>query len=181
MVALCFLLLWKSPQTSKTAPPTKHHLPSPAAASSAASTTPAAHSRGCCLTLQWPMVCPGLATHTLAGLCALWLRNAASSSDNLHKPEKLQYTHMHLPSSAAAPSTGTTRPAAHCRGCISPCSAPWHAQGWPLTHLQGSLRFSWQGSLRRFSWVLPPHLGISTNQQNRTPHEPPPRPCCSPQ
>ena len=42
------------------------------------------------LTLQRPIACPGLATHTLAGLCALWLRNAASSSGNLHKAGKPQ-------------------------------------------------------------------------------------------
>ena len=41
-------------------------------------------------TLQCPMTCPGLPTHTLAGLCALWLPSAASSSGNLHKPTKPQ-------------------------------------------------------------------------------------------
>ena len=34
------------------------------------------------------MKCPGLATHTLAGLCALWLPSAASSFGTLHKPAK---------------------------------------------------------------------------------------------
>ena len=38
------------------------------------------------LTLKCPTACPGLATHTLAGLCALWLPSAASSSGQLHKP-----------------------------------------------------------------------------------------------
>ena len=42
------------------------------------------------LILQYPMACPGLATHTLAGLCTLCLPSAASSSGNLHKPAKLQ-------------------------------------------------------------------------------------------
>ena len=42
------------------------------------------------LTWQWSMACPGLATHTLVGLCALWLASAASSSGNLHKPGKTQ-------------------------------------------------------------------------------------------
>ena len=42
------------------------------------------------LTLQRSMACPGLATHTLAGLCALQLPNAASSSANLHKPLRSQ-------------------------------------------------------------------------------------------
>ena len=42
------------------------------------------------LALQWPMTCPGLATHTLAGLCPLWLQSAASCSANLHHtPAKL--------------------------------------------------------------------------------------------
>ena len=40
------------------------------------------------LTFQCPMSCPGLATHTLAGTCALWLLSAASSSGNLHEPAK---------------------------------------------------------------------------------------------
>ena len=50
--------------------------------------------RTCCtlqrlhLTLQCPMAHPGLATHTLTGLCALWLQSAASSSGNLHTPAK---------------------------------------------------------------------------------------------
>jgi len=34
------------------------------------------------LTLQWPMTCPGLATHTLTGLCALWLPSSASTFGN---------------------------------------------------------------------------------------------------
>ena len=41
-----------------------------------------------CLTLQWPMACPaGLATHTLAGLCALWLPSGASSTEKLQKQQ----------------------------------------------------------------------------------------------
>ena len=156
--------------------------------------------------LQLPMACPGLTTHTLAGLCALWLPSTACSSGNKHKPAKseqppqtttcpalpqppaqapqhLLHTaeaafdisqpydmpragHSHasralcavvaeccllflkfpqtagktaiptnlLPSSAAAPSAGTTTPAARCRGCIYPCRTPWHAQNWPITH-----------------------------------------------
>ena len=46
MVAKCFLLLWKSPQTRKPTTPTYHHLPSPAAAPSVASITPFEHCRG---------------------------------------------------------------------------------------------------------------------------------------
>ena len=42
------------------------------------------------IALQCPVAYPGLATHTLAGLCALWLLSAASSSGNLHKSAKLQ-------------------------------------------------------------------------------------------
>ena len=53
------------------------------------------------LTLQCPMACPGLATHTLAGLCALWLPSSAasSSSGNLHKPVKPQ-----LPQTTTCPA-----------------------------------------------------------------------------
>ena len=42
------------------------------------------------LTLQCPMTCSGLATHALAGLCALWLSSAASSFGSFHKPAKPQ-------------------------------------------------------------------------------------------
>ena len=40
------------------------------------------------LTLQYSIACPGLATRTLAGLCALWLPSTASSSGNLNQPAK---------------------------------------------------------------------------------------------
>ena len=39
------------------------------------------------LTLQSPITCLGLPTHTLAGLCALWLQSAASCSGNLHRQQ----------------------------------------------------------------------------------------------
>jgi len=85
----CCELLWKPPQTLKTASPT-NHLPSPNVPQCRL------HHNTCCtlqrlhLTLQYPMACPGLATHTLAGLWGLWLPSASSSSGNLHKPAKLQ-------------------------------------------------------------------------------------------
>ena len=48
VVVECCLLLWNSPQqTGKTASPTNHLPPTPAAVPSAGSTTPAAHCRGC--------------------------------------------------------------------------------------------------------------------------------------
>ena len=55
------------------------------------------------------MACPGLATHTLAGLCALWLPVAASSSGNIHhklaKPQPPQTIRPALPQPPAqAPS-----------------------------------------------------------------------------
>ena len=40
------------------------------------------------LTLQCPTACPGLATHTLAVLCALWLPSGTSMPGNLHHPVK---------------------------------------------------------------------------------------------
>ena len=41
--------------------------------------------------MLWPMACPGLVTHTLAGLCALWMPSGASSfSGELHKLAKPQ-------------------------------------------------------------------------------------------
>ena len=113
------------------------------------------------MTLQCPMACPGLATLTLAGLCALWLPSAASSCGNLHTPAKPPTNH--LPSPAAAPSASPTTPALRCRDYIWPCSAPWYAQGWPLTH--------WQGSVGNGCQLLPPPLEISTHRQNRNPHK----------
>ena len=40
------------------------------------------------LTLQWPMACPGLATHTLPGLCPLWLLSGISASGKLQQSAK---------------------------------------------------------------------------------------------
>jgi len=37
------------------------------------------------LTFQIPIECPGLATHSLAALCALWLPSSASSTEKLHQ------------------------------------------------------------------------------------------------
>ena len=48
------------------------------------------HTADAVFDLAVPHPCPGLATHTLAGLCALWLPSAASSFGNLHKPAKSQ-------------------------------------------------------------------------------------------
>ena len=111
VLAWCCLLLWKSPHTCKTASPT-NHLHSPA-------TAPKPIPRHTCcthqrlnLTLQCPMVYPGLATHTLAGLCTLWLPSAASSSGNLHKPTKPQaqqttFPALLQPPVQAPPNCGT--------------------------------------------------------------------------
>ena len=52
------------------------------------------------MTLQLPMACPQLVTHTLAELCALWLPSAPTSPENLHKqtkPQPLQTTGLALP------------------------------------------------------------------------------------
>ena len=38
--------------------------------------------------MQCPMACPGLATHTLAGLCALWLPSGAYLAEKLQKAAK---------------------------------------------------------------------------------------------
>ena len=71
VVAEWRLHIWNTPAFSKTAAST-NHLPSPATAPSAGSI-----KHTCCtlkrlhLILQWPMVCPGLATHPLVALCAL--------------------------------------------------------------------------------------------------------------
>ena len=112
-------------------------------------------------------------SHTGRALCAvvdeccllLWWNSPHTSkttppTDPLHNP-------------AAAASAGPTPPGARCRGCILPCSAPWYAQGWPLTH--------WQGSVRYGCRVLPPPLEISPNWQTRTPNQHTAQPCRSPQ
>ena len=85
----CLLLLWKSPQPGINR---NHHKPP-----SQPCRSPQCRLHHSCyilqrlyLTLQCPMACPGLATHTLAGLCALRLLSTASSSENLHKPAKPQ-------------------------------------------------------------------------------------------
>ena len=71
------------------------------------------------LTLQIPMACPGQGTHTLTGLCALWLPSAASFSGNQSSQSgKTTTPTNHLPSPAAAPISSSTIPAEHCRNCI---------------------------------------------------------------
>jgi len=42
--------------------------------------------------LQWPRACPGLATHTLVGLCAQWLPSTASITEGLQNVIKLEET-----------------------------------------------------------------------------------------
>ena len=88
VVAECCLLLWrKSPQTGQNAIP-RNHPPGPAADPNAGPSIPTSHCRYCIR----PTVpnCMPRAGHadTLAGLCALWLPSAASSSGNLHTPTK---------------------------------------------------------------------------------------------
>ena len=109
---------------------------------------------------------PGLATHTLAGLCALRLLSAASSSENLHKSAKPQppQTICHaLPKSPpvqAQPFLLYTAEAAF--DLAVPYGMP---RTGPPSH--------WQGSVRCGCRVLPPPLKISTNRQNRYTHKPP--------
>ena len=56
------------------------------------------------LTLQCPLCCPGLATHTLAELCALWLPSAASSSfGDLHRRAKPQAPQTTCPNALQQP------------------------------------------------------------------------------
>ena len=80
-------MLWNFPQINKTATAT-NHLDSPTAAPSAGPSTPSSSIAEAAFDLVVPMGCPALAIHTHAGLCALWLQSAASSSGNLHKPAK---------------------------------------------------------------------------------------------
>ena len=53
--------------------------------------------QGLHLTLQLPIACPGLVTHTLAGLCTLWLSSSASSSGKLQRPAKPHRPHSICP------------------------------------------------------------------------------------
>ena len=87
VVAECCLLLFNPLQTGKNRIP---HKP-PAQPCRSLQLRP---QKTCCilqrlhLILQCPVACPEMATPTLAGLCALWLLSAASSSGNLHNPAK---------------------------------------------------------------------------------------------
>ena len=90
--------------------------------------TPAANSRGC-IYLAMPHGMPRAGhSHTDRALCAvvaerclhIWKTSAFSKTVT-------PTSHLHSP--AAAPSAGSTKPAAHCTGCIWPCSGPWHIQG----------------------------------------------------
>ena len=53
-----------------------------------------------------------------------------------------------------------------CNISISPCSGPWHTQGWPLTH--------WHSSVCCCCREEPPPTEISSRkQESRMPHKPP--------
>ena len=141
---------------------------------------------------HWPMTCPGLATHTLAGLCALWLSSSTSTTtEKLQhysaKPQPLQTTcpaqpqhpvqalpHMLQTTETAfdlAVTHGTSRAGHSYTGRAPP--QPWHAQGWPLTH--------WQSSVYSGCQAAPPQLENYSIQKNRNPHKPPAQPGCSTQ
>ena len=124
-------------------------------------------SRTCCilqrvhLTLKCPMVCPGLATHTLAGPCAMCLPSAASSSGTLpHTPPKLQppqTTCSALPQPPVQDKLHLLRTA---------------EAAFDLAVPHGMLRadHSHTGRVVRLDCqVMPPSLEISTNQQNCNP------------
>ena len=92
VVAGCCLLLWKCPQTGKTAA-----TPNQPPAQPCRSPQCRPHHTCCTqhrlhLTFQCPMACPGLATHTLAGLCALLLPSGAAAAAKLQKWAKPQTT-----------------------------------------------------------------------------------------
>ena len=178
VVAECCLLLCKSSQQiGNTAPPHK-----PPAQHPCRSPQYRPHHTCCSLqrlhsTLQCAMACPGLATHTLAGLCALWLpRSAASSSGNLHhKPAKPQ----HLDKSPAQPCRSP-----QCRAHLTSCAlqslcltlqCPMACSGL-ATHTLAGLCALWlpsaassSANLHKLAKPQPPFL------------EPSVRPCRSPQ
>ena len=98
VVAERCLHIWKTPAFSKSTSP------APIASAQPGRSTQCRLHQTCCtqqrlhLTLQWPMTCPRLATHTLAGLCALWLSSSASTSGKLQRPAKPHTPKHHLPS-----------------------------------------------------------------------------------
>ena len=113
VVAECCILLWKSPHTGKPATPT-NHLPSPAAASSAGSTTSAEQARDwnrprkfACIIFLYHVYCRRKSS---GGCPCVWI----SPQNNI----KTTTPTNHLPGPAAAPSTSPTTPAEHCRCCI---------------------------------------------------------------
>ena len=115
------------------------------------------------------MACPGLGTYTLAGLCALWLERGSSTASKLQHSAKPQ---PHQTSCPARPQHPVQAPV-HLLHTAEPAFdlavAHASAQGWPLTH--------WQGSVRCGCRAAPTHLENSSSiQQNRTPHKPPAQP-----
>ena len=55
------------------------------------------------LTLKWPIACPGLAIHTLAGLCALWLPGIASASERLQRSVRMHPPQTNRPAQPQHP------------------------------------------------------------------------------
>ena len=119
------------------------------------------------MTLQCSMACPGLAIHTLAGLCALWLLIAASSSGNPH--------------AAAAPQCRPHHTCHTLQMLYLTLQCPTACPGLATHTLAGLCALWLPGSVRCGCQVLPPPLDGSTNRQNHNPNKPPPRLCCSPQ
>ena len=140
------------------------------------------------------MACPGLVTHTLAGLCALWLQSAASSSGQLHEPAK---PHPQQTSCTALPQPPVQAPPLllHIAEAASDPQPPVQAPPYLLHVAEAAFdlavphgmpragqSLTGMGFVHRSCRVLPPPLDDSINQQNRNPHTPPPtQPCRSPQ
>ena len=123
--------------------------------------------------MQCTTVCPGLATHTRAGLCALWLPSAASSSGQLHKPANPQPPQATCPARPQAPVQAPTK-------------LRYTAEAaFDLAVPHGMPRAGYPRTGRALCAVLAEccyHLyEISTQQQNGTPRKQPAHPCRSPQ
>ena len=119
------------------------------------------------------MACPGLATHTLAGLCAQWLLSSTSSPENLHKSSTPQPPQITCPAKPRYP-----------------VEAPSHLlysadAAFDLEVHHGIPRAGHSHTGRALCAVVADCClllyEISTHRQNGNPKKPPAQPCRSPQ
>ena len=119
------------------------------------------------------MACPGLATHTVPGLCALCLLSAAPSSGNLHKPAKPQPPQTTCPGLPQPPVQAHPH-LMHTAEAVFDLAVP-----------HGAPRTCHQHTGRALCTVVAERRILqkkkSRKRQNRIPNKPPAQPCPSTQ